>query len=322
MTIAHGQNGMPGGNCMKAKFQKRDLALTLMVFPGFLFFIVFRYIPMLGIIIAFKDYRMGYGGFVQNLFRSEWTGLKNFKFLVASGDAFVAIRNTVLYNIFWIILGTILAVAVAIMLNEIAIKKLAKVYQTLMFFPFFLSWVVVSYFVFAFLSSDAGFVNNVLRSLNMETIDWYMEPGYWPAILTVVSQWKGIGYSSVIYLASICGIDNTYYEAAMIDGATKWQQMKNITLPMLVPILVVLTILSLGRIFSADFGLFFNVPMESGALFSTTSVIDTYVYRAMTTLADFGMSTAAGLAQSVAGFFLIMATNAIVKRYDSDNALL
>lgn len=307
---------------MKFKLQKRDVALTLMVFPGFLFFLIFRYIPMLGIVIAFKDYRMGFGGFVQNLINSEWTGLKNFKFLIASSDAFVAIRNTVVYNLLWIFLGTILAVAVAIMLNEIALKKLAKVYQTLMFFPFFLSWVVVSYFVFAFLSYDAGFINNVLKSMNIERIDWYMDPKYWPVILTIVNMWKGIGYSSVIYLASICGIENTYYEAAMIDGATKWQQIKNITLPMLVPILVVLTILSLGRIFAADFGLFFNVPMESGALFSTTSVIDTYVYRAMTTLADFGMSTAAGLAQSVAGFILIMATNAIVKRYDSENALL
>ena len=307
---------------MKSGFFKRDLVLTLMVLPGLLFFILFRYVPMLGIVVAFKEYRMGFGGFVQNLVGSKWTGFKNFEFLFATSDAFIAIRNTVLYNLFWIILSTILAVAVAVMLNEIAFKKLAKVYQTLLFFPFFISWVVVSYFVYAFLSPDSGFINSVLVSMKLEKIDWYMNPAYWPAILTFVNLWKGIGYSSVMYLAAICGIDGAYYEAAMIDGASKWQQVKNITLPMLVPMLVVLTILGLGRVFSADFGLFFNVPMESGALFPTTSVIDTYVYRAMTQLNDFGMSTAAGLAQSVAGFILIMLTNSIVKRYSSENALM
>lgn len=307
---------------MQNAFKKRDIVLTLMVLPGFLYFIIFKYIPMAGIVIAFKDYRMGFGGFFTNLLYSQWSGFKNFRFLFASGDALNAIKNTILYNLLWIVLGTLLGVAVAIMLNEIAFKKLSKVYQTLMFFPFFLSWVVVSYFVYAFLSKDAGFINNILRGMGAQPIDWYMEPKYWPYILSIINLWKGVGYSSVIYLASICGIDYTYYEAAMIDGANKWQQAKAITIPMLTPILIILTILSLGKIFSADFGLFFNVPMESGALFSTTNVIDTYVYRAMISLGDFGMSTAAGLAQSFAGFILILATNAVVRRIDEESALM
>lgn len=299
---------------------KKNLVLTLMVLPGALWFIILKYLPMVGIVIAFKDFRISKDGFFTSLFKSEYVGFKNFEFLFATSDAFVAIRNTVLYNIAWIFLNLVISVAFAILLNEIAFKKLSKIYQTFMFFPFFLSWVIVGYFVYTFLSPD-GLINSNLSKLGLETIDWYSTPGYWPIILTIVNIWKGTGYNSVVYLASICNIDKTYYEAAMIDGATKWQQIKHITLPMLTPMMIILTILAVGRIFSADFGLFYNVPMNSGAIYSTTSVIDTYVYRGLMYLGNIGMSTAAGLAQSLVGFVLILLTNFIVKKINNEYSL-
>ncbi|MFU0800628.1 MAG: ABC transporter permease subunit [Xylanivirga thermophila] len=306
---------------VKSQSFKKNFALTMMVLPGALWFLIFKYIPMLGIVIAFKDFKISKGGFFASVINSEWVGLKNFKFLFATNDAYVIIRNTVGYNILWLFLGLFISVFFAIMLNEIASKKLAKVYQTAMFFPFFLSWVVVSYFVFAFLSSESGFLNKMLENMGIAAKDWYMEPKYWPFILTFVSLWKGTGYNSVVYLAAICGIDKTYYEAAMIDGATKWEQIKYITIPSIKPMMIMMTILGIGRIFSADFGLFYNVPRNSGALYPVTNVIDTYVFRGLMKMGNIGMSTAAGLFQSLVGFVLILITNKVVNRIDEDSAL-
>ncbi len=300
---------------------KKNLALTTMVLPGALWLLVLRYLPMFGIVIAFKNYSIVKGGFIPSLLQSQWVGFKNFEFLFTTNDAWIMIRNTLGYNIVWMLLGLLISVSFAIMLSEIRLKFAAKTYQTLMFFPHFLSWVVAGYFVFAFLSSDRGLINGVLQSLGYDKIDWYMTPGPWPFILTFASIWKGTGYNSVLYLAAITGIDHTLYEASMIDGATKWQQIKNITLPHLKTMIIILTIMAIGRIFSADFGLFYTVPRDSGPLYPVTQVIDTYVYRAMVNMRKYDMSAAAGLLQSTVGFVLIMVTNLIVNKVDSDSAL-
>lgn len=293
----------------------------LMILPGFIWLIVMKYIPMFGQVIAFKNFRFHPDGFFASVFHSEWVGFENFNFLFSTNDAFVITRNTLLYNILFIIVGLILSVAVAIILSEITKQKLAKIYQTGMLFPHFLSWVVVSYFVFAFLSVDKGLFNSVLGFFNIEPVSWYNEPQYWPYFITVISQWKGVGFSSIVYLAAIVGIDRTHYEAAMIDGANKWQQIRHVTIPMIMPLIVILTILNIGSIFSADFGLFYQIPRDSGPLYSVTNVIDTYVYRGLMTMGDIGMSTAAGLYQATVGFILILLTNYIVRKIDEDNAL-
>ncbi|RIX59776.1 sugar ABC transporter permease [Paenibacillus nanensis] len=299
----------------------RNGAFLLMVLPGAAWFLIFCYLPMPGAILAFKQYRLDLGGFFEGLIYSEWTGLRNFEFLFRAHDAYIITRNTVLYNLVFIILGLVLSVAMAIILFNLTQKKLAKLYQTGMFMPYFLSWIIVSYFVFSFLSVDKGVLNQLLVSLGIEPVHWYSEPKYWPFILVFMNIWKGLGYSSVVYLAAIAGIDKTYYEAAMIDGASKWQQTMNITLPLIKPMMIVLTILAVGGIFRADFGLFYQVPRDSGPLFSMTNVIDTYVYRSMKVLGDFGLAAAAGFYQSVVGFILVLTANWAVKKVNEDQAL-
>lgn len=292
-----------------------------MVLPGTIWFLLFSYLPMFGTVIAFKDFRISRDGFFASVLNSEWVGFDNFKYLFSTDSAYVITRNTILYNLVFIILGLVLAVAVAIILNELANKKLAKIYQTGMLFPHFLSWVIVSYFVFTFLSADRGLLNNILGSFGIDAISWYNEPKYWPFIIIFMSMWKGIGYGSIVYLAAIVGIDRTYYEAAMIDGATKWQQIRHVTIPMITPLIVILTILNVGKIFNSDFGLFYQLPRDSGALYSVTNTIDTFVYRGLMSLGDIGMSTAAGLYQSFVGLCLVLLTNYIVSKIDDENAL-
>lgn len=308
---------------MRAFFKrvKMERELILLALPGTLWFLIFSYIPMFGIIIAFKNYRVTGMGFIHDLLSSEWTGFKNFQFLFQSTDAWTITKNTVGYNVIFIILGIVLPVSIAIGLHELLNKKIAKFYQTAMFLPYFLSWVVVSYCLYAFLSNDKGFVNQMLASFHMDKIMWYAEPKYWPFIIVFMSQWKGIGYGTVVYLAALAGIDKTYYEAAMIDGATKWQQIKFITLPMLKPVITILFILAVGRIFNADFGLFYQVPRDTGALYSVTNVIDTYVYRGLMNMGQIGMSAATALYQSVVGLILILISNFIVKKIDNENSL-
>lgn len=301
--------------------KRKDLCLLLMVLPGALWFIIFRYIPMGGVLIAFKDFIVHRGGFISSFINSDWVGLENFKFLFMTEDAWIITRNTIGYNVLWLLINLVIAVAFAIGLNEIGSRKLSKVYQTGMIFPFFLSWVVANYFLYGFLSTDKGVVNNLLQMMGMQKISWYSEVKYWPFILTLMNIWKGVGYNAVFYLAAICGIDSTYYEAAMIDGGTKWQQIKYITLPMLSPIIIILNIMAIGRIFYADFGLFYVVTRESGALFPATNVIDTFVYRSFRKLGDVGMSSAAGLYQSVVGFILVLVSNKIVKKIDAEKAV-
>lgn len=305
----------------KSRWQifKENRELVGLALPGTIWFLIFAYLPMIGVIIAFKQWRIE-GGFIESLIKSPWVGFANFKFLFQSSDAWLITKNTILYNLTFIVLGIIIPVTLAILLRELFNKKLSKFYQTAMFLPYFLSWVVVSYCLYTFLSPTQGFVNNMLVSMGKDTVSWYTESKFWPYIIVFMSQWKAIGYGTVIYLASICGIDKSYYEAAMIDGATKWQQIKNITLPLLKPVLIIMFITSIGGMFKSDFGLFYQLPKDSGALYPVTNVIDTYVYRALMNLGNIGMSTAAGLYQSFVGLILVLVTNGIVRKVDNENA--
>lgn len=293
----------------------------LFVLPGTLWFLVFSYLPMAGIVVAFKDYKIHPDGFVASLRNSEWVGFENFEFLFTTSDAWIMTRNTLVYNAIFIIVGLIAAVTVAILLSEITNRRMAKGIQTGLLFPHFLSWVVVSFFAYTFLSPESGVLNRILVHFGADPVSWYNEPMYWPFIIVFAGLWKGVGYGSIVYLAAIAGIDKTYYEAAMIDGASKWQQIKNVTIPMLVPLMVVMTIMSIGRVFYSDFGLFYNLPMDSGPLYPVTQTIDTYVYRSMTEMGNISMSAAACLYQSFIGFILVLTSNFAVRKIDKDYAL-
>ncbi|MDD6215120.1 MAG: ABC transporter permease subunit [Firmicutes bacterium] len=258
------------------------------------------------------------------ILKSPWVGFKNFEFLFNSSDTYIITRNTICYNLVFIFLGLIISVGLAILLNEIKNKILSKTYQTILIMPYFLSFVVVSYLVYAFLNTENGFINKqIISALGMDAKVWYVDPKPWPIILTIVNFWKNMGYSSIVYLAAIAGIDAQLYEAAQIDGATRWQQIKYVTLPSLKTIMTIMTILNIGKIFNADFGLFYQVTMNSGALYPTTYVINTYVYNMMIAAgtASTGMAAAAALYQSLVGFILIIVTNWWVKKYDPDSAL-
>lgn len=301
---------------------KKTLMLLSMVAPGAIWLLL-RYLPMGGIILAFKNYKIYPKDptFLNNLIHSKWVGLDNFKFLFTTGDSWVMIRNTLAYNIVFIILGMIIPVAFAIMMSELSKKFVAKTYQTLMFFPYFLSWVVVSYFLNAFIDAQYGLIPMAQRAAGETAVSWYTTPGPWPYIIVFANLWKNVGYSTVLYLAAITGIDQTQYEAAAIDGASKWQQILHVTLPNLRTMIAILFILNVGKIFNADFGLFWNVPMQNGALFSVTQVIDTYIYRVLMNTGNIGQSTAAGLLQNIVGFICIIGANAVVKKIDSDSTL-
>lgn len=302
---------------------KKTLMLLSMVAPGAIWLLLLRYLPMGGIILAFKNYKIYPKDptFLNNLIHSKWVGLDNFKFLFTTGDSWVMIRNTLAYNIVFIILGMIIPVAFAIMMSELSKKFVAKTYQTLMFFPYFLSWVVVSYFLNAFIDAQYGLIPMAQRAAGETAVSWYTTPGPWPYIIVFANLWKNVGYSTVLYLAAITGIDQTQYEAAAIDGASKWQQILHVTLPNLRTMIAILFILNVGKIFNADFGLFWNVPMQNGALFSVTQVIDTYIYRVLMNTGNIGQSTAAGLLQNIVGFICIIGANTVVKKIDSDSTL-
>ncbi|MBQ6363645.1 MAG: sugar ABC transporter permease [Lachnospiraceae bacterium] len=289
----------------------------LMLAPGLVYLIINNYIPMFGVIIAFKDI-----DFSKGILKSDWVGFRNFKFLFKTSDAFIITRNTLLYNVTFIILGTIVGVTIAILLNELLSTRMRKTYQTVLLLPQLISMVIVAYIVYAFLNTESGFINNtLLNAAGKEPVYWYSEKKYWPFILTFVNLWKGMGYSCIVYLASIMGIDQSMYESAKIDGAGRMRQIWSITLPLLKPTIITMILMSVGRIFYSDFGLFYQVTMNSGALYEYTSTIDTYVYRALLQMNDLSMSSAAALYQSAVGFVLIVAVNAIVRKVDSENAL-
>ena len=299
------------------KTMKRFWPLYLMFLPGVIYLFVNCYIPMFGIQIAFRQYNARDG-----IYGSPWCGLDNFEFPFRTDDAFVMTRNTLLYNLVFIVLGTVLAIAVAIILNEVRSKSAKQVYQTVILIPYLISMVIVSYLAFAFLSSSNGYINNsVLKAFGMEAVDWYTQPQYWPVILVIINIWKGLGYNMILYYATICGIDHTLYEAAVVDGATRWQQIRSITLPSLKSTIIILTLMALGGIFRSDFGLFYQVPQNSGPLISVTQTIDTYVYRGLMQTNNIGMSSAAGVYQSVVGFILVVSANFVVRKLDSESSL-
>lgn len=294
----------------------KNKALFLMLLPPFLLIFVNWYIPMFGAIIAFKNFN-----YADGFLRSPWAGLRNFQFLFQTQDAWIITRNTIGYNLIFIFLGLILASSAAIVLNELRSKFAAKFYQSVIFLPYFLSWVVAAYLVLAVLSPDGLYNRSIAPLLRLGQVDWYVEPKYWPFILPLVNIWKTIGYGIVIYLAGITGIDQEYYEAAVLDGAGKFQQIRHITIPFLIPLMVVLTIMALGNIFRSDFGLFYQVPMQQGLLQSTTDVLDTYIYKALVYTGDLGMSSAAGFYQSVVGFFLVLFANWGVGKISHENKI-
>lgn len=296
---------------------RKTLPLLLLAAPGLLYFLINNYLPMTGIFIAFKDVN-----YAKGIFGSDWVGFDNFKFLFQTSDAWIMTRNTLLYNLAFIVLGTMLSILIAILMSELLKSVWSKLFQSGLVLPNLISMVVLSYIVFAFLNADSGFINNsILKPLGIPEINWYSEAKYWPYLLVFIQLWKTAGYGSIVYIAFISGIDKSIYEAAKIDGAGKLKQIRMITLPLLKPTIIILTLMSIGRIFNSDFGLFYQVPMNAGALYSTTQTIDTYVYRALMQVNDIGMSAAAGLYQSVVGFILVMAANAIVKKVNPENAL-
>lgn len=293
------------------------LSLLLIALPGMLYLLINNYLPMAGLFLAFKNYK-----FAKGIWGSPWSGLKNFRFLFVSNDAWIITRNTICYNFVFIVLGTAVSVFFAIMLYELGQTIRAKAYQSVLLFPHLISWVVSSYLVYALLNPTTGFVNNtLLPAFGSEGIDWYTSPGYWPVILTITYLWKHAGYNAIVYMASISGIDKGIFEAAEIDGANKIQQIFRITLPMLKPTITIMVLMAIGRVFYSDFGLFYQIPMDSGQLYGITQTIDTYVYRGLMQNANVSLSAAAGFYQSVCGFLLVVGANKLVKIFDSENAL-
>ncbi len=303
----------------------KNYSLYIMTIPGLVFVFLLCYLPMVGILVGFKDYRNYANNFFINIIKSKWVGFKYFRRFLHDPDFMYSLRNTVLYQLSFILLGLVISVLIALLLNEIRNRYLSKIYQSIMLLPFFLSWVVLSYVVFAFLSVENGFLNKtVFQYLGIEPIKWYMEPGYWPFILFFANTLKYTGYASIIYLAAIVGIDPEYYEAAIIDGANRLQLATKVTIPLISHVIIILLILNLGNILAADFGLFFNIPLESEFVLKTTSVVDMYIYRSLRGAqagGDMMVSTAAGFFKSLVGLTLVSATNFIVKKIDSQKAL-
>lgn len=307
----------------RKKITGDDWQLVGLSLPTLLWYLMICYVPMFGIIIAFKNYKVAPGqGFLYSLFvNSKWVGLKNFQFLFKLPTWQNVFANTIGYNLVFIVLGVVIPVVLALLISQLRSQRLAKTCQTAMFFPHFISWVVVSYFVYAFLATDAGFINNLLQKTGHEKILWYQSPQYWRFILVFMYLWKNIGYSMVVYLAAISGLDQEMYEAALIDGATKFQQARYITIPLLRPIISIMFILAMGKIFNSDFGLFYRIPRDSGSLVSVTQTIDVYIYKALMNENNVNYSAAAALFQSVLGLITIIISNLVVKRIDPESGL-
>lgn len=291
----------------------------LMMTPGLLYLFINNYIPMAGLVTAFKQVN-----FADGIWKSPWADpwYKNFIYLFTSQDAFLITRNTILYNFAFILVNNLAGIVIAIFISDVVNKRAKKIYQSAVMFPFLMSMVIVSYIVFALLSNENGLLNkSVLPFLGMDPVSWYSNPEVWPVILVLTNFWKSVGYGCLIYIAGIAGIDRSIYEAARIDGAGRWKLIRNITLPCLVPSVITLVMLNISRIFYSDFGLFYQVPQNSGAVYSTTNTIDIYVYRALLQQNNPSMSAAAGFYQSIVGFLLVISVNALVRRYSKDNAL-
>ena len=297
-------------------YLKQNKTLLFMISPAVLFFIAMSYLPMGGIIVAFKDFK-----YDQGIFGSPWSGLDNFKFLFISGTAFRVIRNTFLYNLAFIITGAICQIGIAVLLSEIKSKFYSRLTQSLMFLPYFISWVIVGAFFYNIFNYDYGLFNTTLRSIGLESVDVYSTPGYWKYILVFFNNWKWIGYGSILYLGAIMNIDNEMYEAADIDGANIFQRISHITIPCLTPTIIIMVLLQVGTMFKGDLSMFYQLVGTNGLLFRATDVIDTYVFRALTQMQDLTMSSAAAFIQSILNFVTIFAVNAFVRNISKDNSL-
>lgn len=309
----------------RKRWTKDDTELTLLSIPTLLWYLIFSYLPMFGVVIAFKEYKLAPGGhaFLYNLFASDWAGFKNFKYFFTSNSFFMLLRNTILYNIAFIIISATVAVGGALMLSNMRNKRGSKVYQTMMFLPYFMSWVVVSYFVYALLTPEKGYLNGIITALGGNPVMWYQEKKYWPFILVILNTWKGMGYGMVMYLASITGIDPSLYEAAVMDGATKKQQMRHITLPGIKPVFIMMLILDCGKIFNSDFGLFYQVTGGiPQSLYTTVSTFDTYVYNAIQSTAPIGQTAAASFFQAICSCGMILLANWVVSKLDNENRII
>lgn len=307
----------PSGKGSILRRLRFGIPLYTMMIPGMLYLFINNYLPMAGLVVAFKKYNAK-----QGIFGSDWVGFSNFEYLFKTSDAWVITRNTLLYNTAFIIVNTVLSIFIAILLSELFSVTARKFYQSAILLPFLISTVIAGYLVFGFLSTDSGFINkSILPLLGIDPIAWYNEPDYWPVILILVNIWKNVGYNCIIYLSAIIGIDRQYYEAASLEGAGKVRQIFSITIPMIKPVTIMLVLLAIGRIFYADFGLFYQVPMNSGALYPTTNVIDTYVYRSLLQIGNIGMSSAAGFYQSIVGLVLVTCANLVIRKVDPESAL-
>ena len=305
-----------GKKVKKSSYLSRTLPLYIMMVPGLAYLVINNYLPMFGLTFAFKDIN-----FTTGVWASPWCGVDNFGYLFRTQYAFIIFRNTVLYNVVFIVLGTVLAITVAILLSQVK-GKMMRVYQTTILIPYLIAITVVAYLGYAFLSTDTGFINkSILAVFGLEPISFYSNAGYWPAILIFIYLWKNFGYNTILYYATLIGIDDSYYEASVIDGASTWQQIRHITLPCLKTTIITLTIMAIGRMFYSDFGLFYQVPMSNGLLFNATQTIDTYVFRALLQNNDVGRSAAAGFLQSILGFVLVLGANMVVRKVDKDSAL-
>ena len=295
---------------------KKNKVLLVMIAPAVCFFILFAYIPMPGIILAFKNFTYSGG-----IFGSPWVGFENFRFFFISGDALRVTGNTIVFNLIFLVVNTTLQCMSGIMLAEMIGRKLKKFLQSVMFLPYFISWVVAGAFIFNVLNYEYGALNTVLTSLGLDRVDVYGTPSAWKFVLVILRAWKDIGYGTVLYLAAIMGIDQEIYEAADIDGANIFTKIRVITIPFLVPTIVTLTLLTISHVFKGDFGMFYNVVGNNGMLFDATDVIDTYVFRSLRQSQEFGMSAAVGAYQSVFNLAMILLVNGLVRKFQPEYAL-
>ncbi|MEK5418558.1 ABC transporter permease [Paenibacillus sp. FSL L8-0708] len=288
----------------------------LLVLPAMVYTFIFGYMTYPYMLIAFQRFN-----YTKGIFHSDWVGFQNFEFFFRSNKALTVTFNTIFLNLLFIFFGTLTALAISLLLNELRKKLFVKISQSVMLFPNFISWIVISYVIYAFFSMDMGIVNQMLNKLGFASFNWYTEPRAWPVILTLMHVWKGAGMSAVIYLATITGIDDTLYEAAQIDGANRWQMCRKITLPLMMPTVVILTLLSIGKIMYGDFGMIYALIGDNGTLYQTTDIIDTYVFRSLRQIGDPSEAMAVGLFQSVVGFILVFGTNTITRKFFKDGAL-
>lgn len=312
-TREHGPSRGPGifRREITTKYQ-----LYLLAVPGLLAIVAFHYVPISGVVMAFKRYNA-----VDGIFGSPWTGLENFRFFFTSGDMLQITWNTLFLNFLFIVTSVAFQMGAALLLNEVRLVGLRKLSQSMMFLPYFLSWVVIGQIVYGFFSSEFGIVNSLLTRMSIEPVRWYSQARWWRGILVGVYNWRFIGYGSVIYLAVITGLDPAMYESAAIDGASRLQMVSRITIPQLLPTASILTLLAVGRVFFGDFGMIYGIIRDNGILLRTTEVIDSYVFRAMRQTGNFGMASAIGLCQSMLGLVLVSLTNRFARRFGESSAL-